>query len=135
MEQFGVLHRTALHSYLPCLPRANWRYAAFLKFSIQNGEKLISLAWISLQLLHIVLICRKEAYSCKYPIWCQEIPSLSQHKSSCLSRTGLQTPHLHHWGVFWGGWGFSGTSSVEFRAKSRLSLPLLSNLSNSHFFS
>ena len=92
MEQFGVLHRTALHSHFPCLPRANWRYAAFLKFSIQNREKLISLAWISLQLLHIVLICLKEAYSWKYPIWCQEIPSLLQHKSSCSSGTGLQTP-------------------------------------------
>ena len=50
---------------------------------------------------------------------------------SCLSGTGLQTPHLHHWGVFWGGWDSSGTSTVEFR----LSLPLLSNVSNSLFFS
>ena len=61
---------------LLCLQRANWRhiYAAFLKISIQNGQKLISLAWISLQLLQILLICLKEEYSWKYHIWCQDEP-------------------------------------------------------------
>ena len=136
---FGVLHWTALHACypfpnLPCLQRANWWYATSLKLCIQNGQKLISLAWISLQLLYVLLICLEEVNSWKYPVYDVKKVPLLQHKPSCSSGTGLQTPHLQHWGVFWGGWGSSGTSSVEFRAKSRLSLPLLSNVSNSLFF-
>ena len=79
---FGVLHWTALHACypfpnLPCLQRANWWYATFLKLCIQNGQKLISLAWISLQLLYVLLICLEEVNSWKYPIWCQESPSFA----------------------------------------------------------
>ena len=115
---------------LPCLQRANWRYAAFLKLSIQNGRKLISLAWISLQLVKDTSNMPRRGILLKLSYMLSRKAPFLQHKSSCLSGTGLQTPHLHHWGVFWGGWDSSGTSSVEFR----LSLPLLSNVSNSLFF-
>ena len=127
----GCITRLLPLPNLPYLQRANCRYAAFRKLSML---KLNSPAWISLRALIHTSSMSLSRHMFENTLYDVKQVTLLQHKFSCSSGIGLQTPHLHHWGELSGRAGSSGSLAVRCLAKSRLPLPMPSKVINNWSF-